>query len=93
MSKKKARPLIDENGEVRELTRADFREFRPAAEVLPADFLDAMDQRRKARGLQVAPTKQAISIRLSPEVIAHFKAGGKGWQSRIDEALREMIAR
>jgi uncharacterized protein (DUF4415 family) len=33
-----------------------------------------------------------LSIRYSPEVIAHFKATGKGWQTRMDEALKEWIA-
>jgi uncharacterized protein (DUF4415 family) len=37
--------------------------------------------------------KQAVSIRLSPEVLSHFRAGGWGWQTRIDEALREWIKR
>lgn len=36
--------------------------------------------------------KQAVSIRLSPEVMHFFKANGKGWQSRIDDALKEYIA-
>jgi len=26
-------------------------------------------------------------------VIQHFKAGGRGWQTRIDAALREWIAK
>jgi uncharacterized protein (DUF4415 family) len=39
------------------------------------------------RGPQKAPTKVAVSIRLSPEVVRHFKAKGPGWQSRIDDAL------
>jgi uncharacterized protein (DUF4415 family) len=30
-------------------------------------------------------------IRLSPEVMAHFKASGDGWQTRIDAALRQFI--
>ncbi len=34
-------------------------------------------------------TKISTTIRLSPEVIEHFKAGGPGWQSRIDDALRK----
>jgi uncharacterized protein (DUF4415 family) len=29
-----------------------------------------------------------LPIRLSPEVVRHFKAKGPGWQSRIDDALR-----
>lgn len=34
--------------------------------------------------------KVSTTIRLSPEVIEYFKAGGPGWQSRIDEALRKV---
>ena len=36
-------------------------------------------------------TKERITIRLSPDVLAAFKATGKGWQSRIDAALREWV--
>jgi uncharacterized protein (DUF4415 family) len=43
------------------------------------------------RGPQRAPTKLLISIRLSREVIAHFKATGPGWQRRIDETLKSAI--
>ena len=44
------------------------------------------------RGPQKAPTKVALSLRLSPDVVRHFKAGGRGWQTRIDEALKKLIA-
>ena len=40
-----------------------------------------------------ANPKVSTTIRLSPEVIEHFKAGGRGWQTRIDAALREWIAK
>jgi uncharacterized protein (DUF4415 family) len=43
------------------------------------------------RGPQKAPTKIAVSIRLSPDVVKHFKAKGPGWQSRIDDALRKIV--
>ena len=36
-------------------------------------------------------TKERITIRLSPDVLAAFKATGKGWQSRIDAALKEWV--
>jgi len=49
--------------------------------------------RRGKRGPQKAPTKKLVSLRLSPEVIDHFKAGGPGWQTRIDGALLESIKR
>ena len=47
--------------------------------------------RRGKRGPQKAPTKKLVSLRLSPEVIDHFKATGRGWQTRIDGALLESI--
>jgi uncharacterized protein (DUF4415 family) len=38
----------------------------------------------------LAKPKQAVSLRLDAEVIAYFKAGGPGWQTRINERLRLM---
>ena len=40
-----------------------------------------------------ANPKISTTIRLSRDVIEHFKAGGRGWQTRIDAALREWIGR
>ncbi|HEY0149897.1 MAG TPA: BrnA antitoxin family protein [Allosphingosinicella sp.] len=36
--------------------------------------------------------KQQVTLRLPPEVIAHFRAGGAGWQTRIGEVLQRYIA-
>jgi uncharacterized protein (DUF4415 family) len=47
--------------------------------------------RRGKRGPQKTPTKKLVSLRLSPEVIEHFKSTGRGWQTRIDGALLESI--
>lgn len=85
MSKRKQ--LIDEEGEVRELTAEDLRHFRPASEVLPP----ALRKKVGVRGPQKAPTKERITIRLSSEVIERFRATGDGWQTRIDNALKEWL--
>jgi len=37
--------------------------------------------------------KVHIHIRLSPQVLAHFRAAGPGWQTRIDEVLRDWVER
>lgn len=47
----------------------------------------------RVRGLQKAATKKPVSLRLSAEVVDHFRAGGPGWQTRIDQALKDVIAR
>ena len=70
-----------------ELTAEDFARMRPASEVLP----DLVKRMRGQRGPQKAPTKEVVTLRLDPDVVAHFRAGGKGWQSRINAALRGVV--
>ncbi|MAR71460.1 MULTISPECIES: BrnA antitoxin family protein [Halomonas] len=81
------RRLTDRTGEVRELTDEDIERMRPMDEVLPANLKRAIGQ----RGAQRTPTKVKTSIRLSRDVIDHFKQGGDGWQRRIDQALKQYI--
>lgn len=45
----------------------------------------------RRRGPQKTPKKVPLSLRLSPEVVKHFRAKGRGWQTRIDEALRKVV--
>lgn len=33
--------------------------------------------------------KHPVSLRLDPEVVAHFRRSGRGWQSRINAVLRK----
>ena len=84
-SKKDLREVSDNP----ELTKADFARARPFAEVFP----DLSPSVRKGRGPNKSPTKKLVSLRLSREVIEHFKATGEGWQSRIDETLRKAVKR
>lgn len=84
--------LIDENGEVRELTTADLSQFRPAKDVLPPNLFNALvGMNKRARGAQKAPTKKSITLRLPPEAIETFKATGEGWQTRIGLALTDWL--
>lgn len=67
-----------------EWTEAMFAAARPAAEVLP--------QLAGRRGRQKAATKVMVTIRLDADVLEYFKAGGEGWQTRLNEALGHYIA-
>lgn len=69
-----------------ELTAEDIAKAVPFAQALPE-----LAAKMRGRGRQKAPTKISTTIRLSPDVLQHFKAGGPGWQSRIDDALRNAI--
>ena len=52
---------------------------------------------RPARGTLTRPAgrpksdapKKSVHLRLSPDVLAHFRSTGPGWQTRIDETLRK----
>lgn len=37
-------------------------------------------------------TKEPVSIRLSNEVTDYFRSFGKGWQTRIDEVLKDYVS-
>jgi uncharacterized protein (DUF4415 family) len=53
---------------------------------------EAQKKRRQGeRGKQVAPTKRMVTMRLSADVLEHFRATGPGWQTRIDEYLKKWI--
>jgi len=71
-----------------EWTEEDFRVARPPEEVLPPDVLAAFP-RTRIRGPQKAPRKVPVSLRLSADVVAHYRATGPGWQSRIDDDLKK----
>jgi len=81
------KPLIDTDGEVRELTAEDMAKFKPAAEVLPP----SLRKKLAVRGPQKTPTKERITIRLSREVVEQFRESGEGWQTRVDAALRDWL--
>jgi uncharacterized protein (DUF4415 family) len=72
----------------RPLTQAELASAIP----LDAAFPALADTLRRSRGKQKAPTKISTTIRLSPDVLDHFRATGQGWQGRIDDALRDWVA-
>lgn len=87
----KRKPLTDAQGEVRELAGVDFKVSKHFPTLPKALQKKLLGVRR--RGSQKAPTKELISIRLSRDVLAGFRAGGPGWQGRIDAALKRSLAK
>lgn len=91
MSKKSRPELMDDENP--EWTDEDITHARPASVALPRIFSTEIAQAMlKPRGRPRAEyPKERINIRLSHEVVEHFKATGDGWQTRIDAALRQFI--
>jgi len=90
MSKpRRKRPPIDEDGEVRELTLAEIRKMKPIREAMP-ELVEAIERHRGKTGRPKAETpKVHIGFRLSADVVASIKASGRGYNARVDEALRK----
>lgn len=83
------KPLTTPEGELRDdLTDEEFARFRPADDVLPSSLLAKL---RPPGRPKAEVTKERITIRLSPDVLAAFRAGGAGWQTRMDAALRDWL--
>lgn len=57
-----------------------------------ADFYIGDKLIRRGRPKSARP-KEAVKLRLSGEVLDHFRAGGPGWQTRINETLEREVAR
>ncbi len=90
----KQKPLTNKKGEVRSLTKKDFKSMRPINEVLPKELLDVISRRKRGeRGEQKSPKKVPISIRINPAVVRHFKNSGPGWQAKINSILELHVKR
>jgi uncharacterized protein (DUF4415 family) len=46
---------------------------------------------RRTRGKNKKPTKEQVAIRIDPEVLAAFRAEGPGWQTRMNDALKQWL--
>ena len=77
-----------------EWTAEMIAKARPAKEVLPKVFgARAAAAMLKPRGRpKSAQAKVAISLRLSPDTLARWKATGPGWQTRMANVLREHLS-
>ena len=61
----------------------------PAA--VEAFWKNATVRRPGQRGPGRRAKKVLLSVRYSPEVVEYFKSTGEGWQTRMDEALKEWM--
>ncbi len=78
-------------------TESDFAMARQRADTAPDD-LDAPNMAeamrvevKRLRGRPSGSDKTQIALRVDNATLAAFKATGKGWQSRMNEALREWL--
>ena len=65
-----------------------YEDERPAS---AEEMRAAIDADQKRRGRPIGSDKTQIALRVDNATLAAFKATGKGWQSRMNEALSDWI--
>jgi uncharacterized protein (DUF4415 family) len=70
-----------------ELTEQELRQLRPFKEAHP----DLHESIKRSRGRpKLDAPRQAVTLRLSPETIARYRAiGGEDWRARMVETLEK----
>ena len=89
--RRQAASIVDENPE---WTAEDFADARPASEVLPKPIgkAAATEMLRPKRGRPMAVNPKAhVNLRRDPDVVAAFPATGRGWQTRLNAALKDWL--
>ena len=93
MPRKPDPELIDQTAP--EATDAWFLKARPARDVLPGMLGDAAAKEllkpKRGRPPSTAP-KQHVNIRLDADIVQSFRRTGDGWQTRLNNALREWLS-
>lgn len=85
-SKPPAKPLAaDLTAELRAL------EAMPDAAIDTSDIPVVADWAGAQRGKFYRPLKRQITLRLDADLLGFFEAQGKGYQTRINEALRQWV--
>ena len=79
--------MIASDPDAPEATDDQLAQAKPFGEAFPA-LADAMRRSVGGRPKSENP-KVAVSLRLDQEIVARFKATGPGWQTRMNDALRD----
>ena len=81
-------PTVEEDKAITAAAKAD-----PDALPLTPTQLNSMIPARALRGRpKSVNTKLLVSVRYSPEVLEYFKSTGAGWQSRMDNVLKDYVS-
>jgi uncharacterized protein (DUF4415 family) len=74
-----------------ELDEQWFQKAKPAKEMLSSEIYEALVAKRPRGRPKAVETKVFTAIRLDADLLDAFKSTGKGWQTRINAALRQFI--
>ena len=81
--------MIASDPDAPEATDEQLAHAKPFSEAFPP-LADAMRKNVGGRPKSDNP-KVAVSLRLDQDIVARFKASGPGWQTRMNDALRDAV--
>jgi uncharacterized protein (DUF4415 family) len=85
-SEKKQPPPPDFDDDAPELTDEEIKQLRPAREWFEEHGIPMPVPRGRPKAEKI---KTSVTIRLDADVVEQYKASGPGWQTRMNEDLRE----
>ncbi len=94
MVERRKPPATAIDGDNPEWTDEDFAHAKPASAALPGlvGTATAREMLRPKRGRPVSANPKAhVNLRLDPDVVAAFRATGRGWQTRLNAALKDWL--
>lgn len=83
MRKTLIRPTDAENAVITSAARSD-------ADNLPLTG-NELQQFKRGRGRPAGSSKEQVTLRLDAEVLETFRSAGSGWQTRINDVLKEWV--
>jgi uncharacterized protein (DUF4415 family) len=73
---------IAQDPENPEITAEQFSKMRP--------YRQLVAERRRGRP-KAEVTKEPVTVRLDPEIVAYFRETGPGWQTRLNAVLADYV--
>lgn len=78
---------IRQSDPIKELQESQEKAF---ARMMRSDDGKGLQRLASKAGRKPDPNaKQLLTLRIDPDVIAHFRSSGDGWQTRMNESLRK----
>jgi len=81
---------LDENPE---WTAEDFDRARPFSDAHPEFFAAWQKEKNKGGRPKVEHPRAHIAFRWDPDLVAHIKATGKGYNARVEKIMRNALAK
>ncbi len=71
---------------IRQAQRGEYARIHP-----PEEIMARAARRGRPPGSVSTTTKQAVKLRLDPDLLAALRASGAGWQTRVNAILRQAV--